>query len=145
MNKEKLLAKADELIAQSNILNAKANELKELANKQENIIYVPDNIKISKWPSIHNWNHRLYYALWFDSWLVCSWSWDICNQYKLTPCKYEDLKPWDVFYRYDNINPNFDNIIWYAIKLKEWYQFWSGKDCNYSSLIYNYNWKVKQI
>lgn len=144
MNKEQLLQKADELIA-------KANELKELANKEEsNDILVPDNIQIAEsvWEfgkGIVNWTQQLYYDTEDNIWMI-----ELCKnnktiQCKLTPCKYEDLKPWDVFYRYDNSTPNFDDLILYAIKLKEWYQYWVGKNCNYSSSIYNYIWKVEQV
>lgn len=148
MNKEQLLAEVDELIAHANILNAKANELKELANKEDsNIILVPDNIKISKWPSIHNWKHKLYYALWFWSWVVWSWVWDISTQYKLIPCKYEDLKEWDIFYRDSDSTPinYFKDLVWYWIKLKEWYQYWNDKDCKFWEIVFTYNWKVLPI
>ena len=139
MNKEQLLAKADELIA-------KANELKELA-KLTNDILVPDNIKISKCISIwiHNWNHKLYYASWFWSWVAWSWVWDKNIKCKLTPCKYEDLKPWDLFYRDNSSTPEFDDLIWYAVKLKEWYQFWSNKSCKYDDIEYDYIWKVEEL
>ena len=151
MNKEQLLAKADELIAQSNILNAKANELKELANKEEsNVILVPDNIQITesvcelgKW--IVNWTQQLYYDTEDNHWIIDWHKQSDKIKCKLTPCKYEDLQPWDIFYRDDNANPDFDDLIWYAIKLKEWYQFWDCKDCNYWDIIYNNNWKVEEL
>ncbi len=143
MNKEKLLAKADELIE-------KANELKELANKEDsNVILVPDNIKITKWNPgnwmwIINWEQELCYKYkWI--WIVTStWFSDIIKC-KLTPCKYEDLEPWDIFYRDSSNFPDFDDLIWYAIKLEEWYQLWYNKDCNYWDTIYNYHWKVEQL
>ena len=139
MNKEQLLAKADELIA-------KANELKELANKEEsNLILVPSNIKISMWLSINNWNHKLYYVAWFWSWVVWSNNWCENIECKLITCKYEDLKQWDIFYRDNSNTPTFDDLVWYAIKLKEWYQYWSNKDLEYSDSIFKYNWKVVPI
>ena len=134
MNKEKLLAKADELIAM-------ANELKELANKV-NILLVPSNIKISMWLSINNWNHKLYYAALFWSWVVWNNSWCENIECKLIPCKYEDLNPWDIFYRDSSNTPTFDDLVWYAVKLKEWYQYWNTFDCRYSDTIFANNWKV---
>lgn len=133
MNKEQLLQKADELIA-------KANELKELAAK-ENILPVPSNIIISMW-SIHNWNHRLYYASWFWDWVVWNNNWCENIKCKLIPCKYEDLKQWDIFYRDSSNTPTFDDLVWYALKLKEWYRYWSKKNLEYSDSIFKYNWKV---
>lgn len=144
MNKEQLLAKADELIAQ-------ANELKELANKEYgNVILIPDNIQITKSKyeygmGIVNWIQQLFYDTKDHHWIV-EWYNEIGKiKCKLTPCKYEDLKPWDIFYRDNNNNPAFNDLIWYAVKLKEWYQFWDCKDCNYSSSIYDYNWKVEEL
>lgn len=142
MNKEQLLKKADELIA-------KANELKELA-KGNNYILVPDNIQItesvwvlSKW--IVNWTQQLYYDDEYNNWIVESYYDSETIKCKLTPCKYEDLKPWDIFYRDWSSTPNFDDLIWYAVKLKEWYQFWSSESCKYDDIEYNYIWKVEQI
>lgn len=142
MNKEQLLAKVDELIAQ-------ANELKELANKGY-VILVPNNIKItgsvreiSKW--IVNWTQQLYYDTEDDHWVV---EWHKLTdkiKCKLTPCKYEDLESWDIFYRDDNLIPKFNDLIWYAVKLKEWYQFWNKKDCNYWYLMFNYYWKLEEL
>ena len=137
MNKEQLLAKADELIA-------KANELKELANKV-NILLVPSNIKISMWLSIHNWNHKLYYAAWFWNWVVCSNDWCKNIKCKLVHCKYEDLKAWDIFYRDNNYTPKFDDLVGYSIKLKKWYQYWHDSDCKYSAVMFEHNWKVVPI
>ena len=139
MNKEQLLAKVDELIA-------KANELKELANKEEsNLILVPSNIKISMWLSINNWNRKLYYVAWFWSWVVWSNNWCENIECKLIPCNYEDLKQWDIFYRDNSNTPTFDDLVWYAIKLTEWYQYWSNKDLEYCNSIFKYNWKVVPI
>lgn len=110
-----------------------------------NDILVPYNIKISKWPSIHNWEHKLYYASWFWSWVVWSWVWDICTQYKLTPCKYKDLKPWDLFFINDYNNPDFWDLNWYAIKLKEWYQHWDDLDCVNNYITRRFYWKVEEL
>ena len=144
MNKEQLLQKADELIA-------KANELKELANKEEsNVILIPDNIKIteslwkfSKW--ILNWTQQLYYYTEYNYWKVDWHKYTDKIKCKLIPCKYEDLKPWDIFYRDSSNTPTFDDLVWYALKLKEWYQYWSNKNLEYSDSIFKYNWKVVPI
>ena len=149
MNKEQLLQKADELIAHANILNSKANELKELANKEDsNIILVPNNIQLSiAWSAIaiHNWRHRLYYASWFWSWVIWSNLWNKLIKSKLIKCKWEDIKVGDLFYRDETSNPKFYDLIWYGIKLKDWYQFWDIQDCNQSDSEYKNYWKVVQI
>lgn len=115
-----------------------------------NDIIVPNNIQItesvwvlSKW--IVNWTQQLYYDDEYNNWIVESYYDSETIKCKLTPCNYEDLKPWDIFYRNWNSTPNFDDIIWYTIKLEEWYQFWDYKDCNYWDNIYKYNWKVEEI
>lgn len=115
-----------------------------------NDIIVPNNIQItesvwvlSKW--IVNWKQQLYYDTEDNCWIVGSYDQKDKIKCKLTPCKHEDLKPWDIFYRDWSSTPNFDDIIWYSIKLEEWYQFWDYKDCNYWDNIYKYNWKVEEI
>ena len=146
MNKQELLNKADELIA-------KANELKELANKEDDIILVPDKIKITQsimWYSmwIVNQNKELLYNYLYQDWGVSSWfDTDQLIKCKLTPCKYEDLKPWDLFYRSDEEDEDFGSPHnWYAIKLNDWsYQFWEGNNCINGSTNWNYYWKVEPI
>ena len=142
MNKKELLNKADELIN-------KANELKELANEQ-NYILVPDEIEISvaygKYLAIHNWNQKLYYAPWLWNWCVMSSEGDKSIKCKLTPCEYEDLEPWDLFYRSSNNDPDYKNINQYAIKLEDWsYQYCYDKDCLNRSGRWQYYWKVEPI
>ena len=97
------------------------------------------------WLSINNWNHKLYYAAWFWNWVVCSNDWAKNIECKLIPCKYEDLQPWDIFYRDSSDTPGFDDLVWYSIKLKEWYQYWNTFDCRYWDTIFKYNWKVVPI
>ena len=143
MNKKELLQKADELIK-------KANELKGLANQEEEIILVPDEIKITKstyWYSkaIINKNHELYYNYHNENWAVSS-DYEAKNliKCKLTPCKYEYLKPWDLFYFDDNKKSDLKDLFWYAIKLNDWtYQGWDGKDCRNSNHPWEYYWKVE--
>ena len=139
MNKKELLQKADELIA-------KANELKELANEQDYIL-VPDEIKISYmhwYLSIHNWNQKLYYNKTYWNWCVLNAILDETIKCKLTPCEYEDLKPWDLFYRSED--EDFKDLIWYAIKLNDWtYQYWDGQDCRNRAITWEYYWKVEAI
>ena len=140
MNNKELLEKADELIK-------KANELKELATKKEEVILVPDEIKISKlnWKlAIHNWNQKLWYDNIFWHWIVVNSIWKVIKC-KLTPCKYEDLKPWDVFYRDDYIR-RFNILALYAIKLKDWsFQFWGEWDCRNQKNTREYYWRVEPI
>ena len=148
MNKKELLQKADELIKE-------ANKLKELANQEENISLVPDEIKITK--SIHwysmwiiNWNHELHYNYHDNhnqNWVVASsFDTDHLIKCKLTPYKYEDLNPWDLFYRSDEEDEDFKNLIRYAIKLNDWtYQFWLGKDCINLNYDWSHYWKVEAI
>ena len=145
MNKTELLNKADELIR-------KANQLKELANKKDDIILVPDEIKITKsvyWYSkwIQNWNKELLYNYHDQDWVVVlSFSTDYLIKCKLTPCSYQDLKPWDLFYRGDEDEEDFKDLLWYAIKLNDWtYQYWDGKDCVNRNFVWEYHWKVEAI
>ena len=144
MNKTELLNKADELIK-------KANELKELANEQDCIL-VPDNIKITK--SIHwfsmwitNWDQELYYSHRYKNWVInASFDEKEIIKCKLTPCEYEDLKPWDLFYFDDDKHSDFKDLLWYAIKLNDWsYQSWDGKDCRNADFVWEYYWKVEAI
>ena len=141
MNKKELLQKADELIK-------KANKLKELANEQDYIL-VPDKIKISYeyWKlAIHNWNQKLYYNKTYWDWCVSNAIWDETIKCKLTPCKYGDLEPWDVFYKSDYKKPNFKDLLFYSIKLNDnGYQYWAGKDCVNNGQPWNYYWKVEPI
>ena len=142
MNKTELLNKADELIK-------KANELKKLANNQD-IILVPDEIKITKsimWYSmwIVNQNKELLYNYLYQNWAVSSsFDTDQLIKCKLTPCKYEDLQPWDLFYRSED--EDFKDLIWYAIKLNDWtYQYWDDQDCRNRAITWEYYWKVEAI
>ena len=143
MNKTELLNKADEL---EKVLQT----LRSLINKEEEIILVPNEIKISKeWYklAIHNWKHKLYYETMSWTWLVLDWMLHTYIQCKLTPCEYKDLKPWDVFYRSDNENTGFKDLAWYAIKLNNWtYQYWGNKNCvNSNNNIWKHYWKVEPI
>ena len=143
MNKTDLLIKADELIVT-------ANELKELAGKEEEeIILVPDNIKISyeHWKlALHNWNQKLYYNNTYWNWCVSNAIWDMLIESKLSPCKYEDLEAWDVFYRSNEEDEDFKDLISYAIKINDWsYQFWDGKDCRNRAVTWDHYWKVEPI
>ena len=143
MNKKELLQKADELIK-------KANEFKELANQEENISLVPDEIKITKsimWYSmwIVNKNKELIYNYLYQNWAVSSsFDTDQLIKCKLTPCSYQDLKPWDLFYFDDDKHSDFKDLLWYAIKLNDWsYQSWDGKDCRNNNHAWNHYWKVE--
>ena len=141
MNKKELINKADELIK-------KANELKELANEQD-IILVPDKIKITKsiyWYSkwIQNWNKVLFYNYRHWDWVVNLAECFETIKCKLTPCEYEDLEAWDLFYFDDNKHSDFKDLLWYAIKLNDWsYQGWDGKDCINRDITWGYYWKVE--
>ena len=145
MTKKELLQKADELIA-------KANELKELANNQDYIL-VPDKIKITKsimWDSmwIENQNKELRYNYLYQNWAVSCWFYrDHLIKCKLTPYKYEDLNPWDLFYRSDDIGTHFECFEWYAIKLNDnSYQHWNNGSCmNNNTTDWNHYWKVEAI
>ena len=151
MNKTELLDKADELIKKSDELIAKANELKEFANKEE-IILVPDKIKITEsmmWYSmwIINWDQELYYSYRCKDWVVnAPFDEEAIIKCKLVPCKYEDLKPWDLFYRSNLKDSDFGHLYQYALKLDDWsYQFWVGKGCCNIATHWDYYWKVQEI
>ena len=143
MNKKELLQKADELIKE-------ANELKELANQEE--ILVPDNIKIIKYPPefgiwlwIINWEKAIHYDYDKKDWCVY-FNTGTPVKCKLTPCKYEDLEAWDLFYRSDEEDEDFGSPHKYAIKINDWsYQFWEGNNCINGSTNWNYYWKVEPI
>ena len=147
MNKTELLNKADELIK-------KANELKELANDQDYTL-VPDEIKITKMDEgfskgmwIINFDKELCYNTFYQDWNVLIWNrrWKALIRWKLTPCGYEDLEPWDVFYRSDEEDEDFGSPHKYAIKLDDWsYQYWEGDNCINGSTNWNYYWKVEPI
>lgn len=121
----------------------------EVSDKEEDIILVPDNIKLSKawWAiAINNWRHNLYYAYWFWSWVVWNNDWDELIKCKLVPCKLEDIKIGDVFYMNDESNYSFDILHWYAIKLDDdKYKYWISNDCVEWSVKFNYYWKVVQL
>ena len=143
MNKKELLQKADELIK-------KADELIELANQEE--ILVPDEIKITlsiHWYSmwIINWDQELYYSYRCKDWVVnAPFDEEEIIKCKLTPCEYEDLEAWDVFYRSDEEDEDFGSPHKYAIKLDDWsYQYWEGDNCINGSTNWNYYWKVEPI
>ena len=143
MNKTELLNKADELIA-------KANELKELANKEDDIILVPDNIKITqsmRWYSmwLENQNKELLYNYLYQDWGISSWfDTDQLIKCKLTPCKYEDLEPWDLFYRSNLKDSDFGHLYQYALKLDDWsYQYWDDQHCRNGNGTYRHYWKVE--
>ena len=143
MNKKELLQKADELIA-------KANELKELANQEE--ILVPDEIKITlsiHWYSmwIINWDQELYYSYRCKNWVVnAPFDEEAIIKCKLTPCKYEDLKAWDLFYRSNLKDSDFGHLYQYALKLDDWsYQYWDDQHCRHGNGTYRHYWKVEAI
>ena len=121
----------------------------EVSDKEEDIILVPDNIKLSQvWWSIaiHNWKHKLYYAYWFLSWVVWSNIWDELIKCKLVPCEWNDIEVGDTFYMNDESNYSFDILHLYAIKLDNYnHKYWSGNDCLESNVDFIYYWKVIQI
>ena len=142
MNKKELLNKADELIK-------KADEIKKLANQEE--ILVPDEIKISYehwYLSIHNWNQKLYYNKTYWDWCVSNAIWDETIKCKLTPCEYEELENWDLFFRslLEETKPYSQCLFYYAIKINNWnYQYWDGQDCRNSGVPWKYYWKVEPL
>ena len=126
-----------------------ANQLKDCVD-YENIL-VPDEIKIVQsmyWYSywIQNWNKLLYYYYPSKDWIVIPWDNQESIKCKLTPCKYEDLKPWDVFYRSNFDDCDFKDLHLYWKKLNDWsYQFWNNKTCMNNDKDWNHYWKVEAI
>ena len=120
---------------------------KEIEKLKTTDILVPDNIKIIKsdysmW--ILNWNQELFYN--FNTWNVYNHD-DINNirpiKCKLVPTTYEDLKPWDVFYRSDSNLEYINKLYHYNIKLEDWsYQSWYNKDCINGNDTWEYYYKV---
>lgn len=109
---------------------------------EEYVIYVPDGV-LNKWGSIKNGN----YLLWSGSkgWDAAAYK-DITpskpNQFKLVPCKREELKAGDVAFRNDLRNPDFTMMTNYCTILDEGYQYWCGKSCLFGYRDWTYWYKV---
>jgi hypothetical protein len=104
-------------------------------------IYVPDGI-LDDDGDILNGKHCLHYC---GGWQVSIWN---CgapstpNQFKLVPCKREDLKVGEVAFScdYDEIDPSV--LESYCIILDEGCQHWSDKDCMFDDEYYNHWYKI---
>jgi hypothetical protein len=103
-------------------------------------IYVPDGI-LDGDGDILNGKHCLHYVRndWRATSSIESWTPSTPNQFKLVPCKREDLKAGDVAFRSDNPNMKPIMVRQYCIIVEEGYQYWDGKNCSLGSAPYA-NW-----
>ncbi len=123
----------------------------EIEKLKEEVILVPDNIKIIKnWSNYSMWIlnnewQELYYIYSPQTWGVNKTKVDFIKC-KLVKTTYEELKAGDVFYR-GNFWINNINILWcYAVKLEDdSYQYWNWKDCNNGNIIWKDYYKVVEF
>jgi hypothetical protein len=114
----------------------------EIPPKPETI-YVPNGI-LDDDGDIINGNHCLHYVR--NDWRVTSsiesWPPSTPNQFRLVPCKREDLKAGDVAFRscFDTIDTL--RLSCYCIILDEGYQRWSGKNCLFDNRTYSQWYKI---
>jgi hypothetical protein len=131
---------ADKFKAIADHANA-INEVIQNAPKDETI-YVPDGILESDM-EIVNGNMTLFHDE--DGWNAISYhnlTLSTPNQFKLVPCKREDLKVGDVAFRTSFDKPMFDNLSKYCIVLEDGCQYWNKRECQFDDMSYNHLYKV---
>ena len=111
---------------------------------KDKTIYVPDGM-LNAQGGILNGGH----ALCFDDgyWEVShlggnGWTPSKTNQFKLEPCKREDLKVGDVAFRTSFDKPTFDNLSKYCIVLEDGCQYWNQRECQFDDMSYNHWYKI---
>ena len=118
------------------------NEVIQNAPKDETI-YVPDGI-LDVEGDIVSGDRVLHYY-------IGGWNVNVVNelsthrQFKLEPCKREDLKVGDVAFRTSFDSPTFDNLSNYCIILDEGYQYWNDKNCFFDDMSYNHLYKIVEV
>jgi hypothetical protein len=109
---------------------------------KDKTIYVPDGILTDEMDII-NGNHLLFFS---DGWAVICTNGTHDNskpkQFKLEPCKREDLKVGDVAFRTSFDKPTFDNLSKYCIVLEDGCQYWNQRECQFDDMSYNHWYKV---
>jgi hypothetical protein len=109
---------------------------------KDDTIYVPDGI-LDVNMEIINGNTALFYNN--EAWNAISYHNIIPsspNQFKLVPCKREDLKAGDVAFRTSFDKPTFDNLSKYCIVLEDGCQYWNKRECQFDDMSYNHWYKV---
>jgi hypothetical protein len=115
------------------------NEVIQNAPKEE-VIYVPDGI-LDIEGDVVNGDRVLHYYM-------GGWNVNVVNklsthrQFKLEPCKREDLKVGDVAFRTSFNKPTFDNLSKYCIVLEDGCQYWNKRECQFDDMSYNHLYKV---
>ena len=115
------------------------NEVIQNAPKDETI-YVPDGI-LDVDGDIVNKDRVLHYY-------IGGWNVNVVNelsthrQFKLEPCKREDLKVGDVAFRTSFDKPTFDNLSKYCIVLEDGCQYWNKRECQFDDMSYNHLYKI---
>ena len=124
------------------------NEVIQNAPKDETI-YVPDGI-LDVEGDIVNGDRVLHYY-------IGGWNVNVVNelsthrQFKLEPCKREDLKVGDVAFRTSFDSPNLSCyptsklayvLSRYCIVLEDGFQYWNKRECQFDDMSYNYWYKV---
>jgi hypothetical protein len=112
----------------------------ETANDET--IYVPDGI-LDVNMEIINGNMALFYN--DEVWSVLPYyntNQSTHQQFKLEPCKREDLKVGDVAFRTSFDKPTFDNLSRYCIVLEDGCQYWNQRECQFDDMSYNHLYKI---
>ena len=109
---------------------------------KDKTIYVPDGILTDEMDII-NGNITLFHD--DDGWNAMSdknIKRSKPNQFKLVPCKREDLKVGDVAFRTSFDKPTFDNLSKYCIVLEDGCQYWNKRECQFDDMSYNHLYKI---
>ena len=107
---------------------------------KDDTIYVPDGI-LDVEGDIVNGDRVLHYY-------IGGWNVNVVNelsthhQFKLEPCKREDLKVGDVAFRTSFDKPTFDNLSKYCIVLEDGCQYWNKRECQFDDMSYNHLYKI---
>lgn len=108
----------------------------QLRKEKEEIIYVPDCIKIVSpvrnlnllWIINDEW-YMLRYLKSEDSYRIQNANIKQATKCKLIKTTWWELSPWDICYDYDRLD-YIDDLFEYWLKLKDWsMQYWAWKDC----------------
>ena len=112
------------------------DELSMIAEKKdnkENIIEVPERIKIYTYLDWEQVIIKWKQALWYDTdnkiFYVTDSVWYWGRKHKLVKTTKEEIKPWDVIYASDNNLANINILSHYHLALEDWsFQWWNWKE-----------------
>lgn len=122
--------------------------------KEEKPILVPENIKIERWCigiggdklwiKFNEWKQSLCYSHWIYK---VHEALDNTIQCKLTPCKREDLKPWDTAYCSNLEEQIFNDIDMYCkiLNQKECVFVMDNTGIELADFDYDYRYKVEPL